>query len=156
MKKKVIYIIILVIFFLLLASIFTGIETKKVQLGTPLSLFGNVKSPLLQKAIIPEKVSEVTDGRQTNFIVGSVSYPVSTAVGGNIYEVMNTLSSTTAFRFTAKYYQGLGYFIEEINGIKNKDGYYWTLYVNEVYSTVGVSDYILKEGDQIEWKLEKK
>ena len=69
---------------------------------------------------------------------------------------MNQLSLNGNFSFKAKNYSGLGYFVEEINGIKNADGFYWTLYINNKYSTVGVSQYKLMSGDSVWWKYEKK
>lgn len=74
----------------------------------------------------------------------------------SVYEAMTALASTTDFTFKSKYYPGLGFFIEEINGVKNADGFYWTLYINGRYSTVGASQYILKDKDRYEWKYEKK
>ena len=76
--------------------------------------------------------------------------------GSTVYEAMVLLSaSTTAdFNFKAKEYSGIGYFIEEINGVKNAGGKYWTLYVNGKYAMVGVSDYKLSAGDKVEWRYE--
>jgi len=51
---------------------------------------------------------------------------------------------------------GLGSFIQEINGVENSSGAYWTFYVNGRYSTTGASQYVLSQGDTIEWKFEKK
>jgi len=86
--------------------------------------------------------------------VASSTYRVTVPKNTNIYVAMTILaSSTTLFRFKATLYSELGYYIEEINGIKNDNGKYWTLYVNDSYSNVGVSRYILKPEDQIEWKL---
>lgn len=90
-----------------------------------------------------------------NFVVGTSSYSVLVPEGSTVYDAMNILASTTPFNFVAKNYSGLGYFIEEINGIKNSNSMYWTLYVNGVYSTVGASEYVLLQGDEVEWKYEK-
>ena len=84
----------------------------------------------------------------------SSTYALSLPEHSSVYEAMNILASTTAFRFKAKYYQSLGYFIEEINGVKNSGGFYWTLYVDGKYSAVGVSGYFLKDGDRVVWKYE--
>ena len=67
---------------------------------------------------------------------------------------METLASNSPFTFNAKYYSSLGYFIQEIDGIENDNGAYWTLYVNQKYSPAGASQYFPKEGDIIEWKYE--
>ena len=48
----------------------------------------------------------------------------------------------------------MGSFITEINGIKGLPGKYWIYYVNDKLASVGVSKYVLKEGDIINWKNE--
>ncbi|HEY9583963.1 MAG TPA: DUF4430 domain-containing protein [Candidatus Paceibacterota bacterium] len=85
---------------------------------------------------------------------GGGEYSVSILPGGSVYDVMTalTLSSFKPFIFEAENYPSLGYFVKSINGVKNSGGYYWTLYVNGQYSTLGATQYILKEGDRIEWK----
>ncbi len=83
-------------------------------------------------------------------------YDISVQKGATVYDTMTTLASTTQFSFNAKYYSGLGYFIDAINGIKNANGNYWTLYVNGTYATVGASAYRLSANDSIEWKYSDK
>ncbi len=61
-------------------------------------------------------------------------------------------SSPASFSFKGKTYPDLGFFVEEIGGVPNADGYYWTLYVNGTYSTDGASKKAVKAGDAIEWK----
>lgn len=96
------------------------------------------------------------DEIEINLSVGDSIYTAKIAEGSTAYDAMARFASTTAFNFKAKYYSGLGYFIEEIGGVKNSDGAYWTLYINGVYSTVGASTYILKDKDSLTWKFEKK
>ncbi len=86
---------------------------------------------------------------------GSENYSALVPVGASVYDAMGLIASSTAFRFKAKYYSGLGYFIEEINGLKNSDGTYWTLYVNGLYATVGASQDHLQAADRIEWRFEQ-
>ncbi|MDO8663685.1 MAG: DUF4430 domain-containing protein [Candidatus Wildermuthbacteria bacterium] len=76
--------------------------------------------------------------------------------GGSVYDAMDILSKTASFTFSATRYAGIGYFIDSINGVKNADGNYWTLYVNGKYSTVGASAYALQGNDRIEWKYSDK
>jgi len=60
------------------------------------------------------------------------------------------------FAFTSKEYAGLGHFVESINGIKNnpQENKYWIYYINGQSAPVGISQYVLKKGDVIEWKFE--
>lgn len=47
--------------------------------------------------------------------------------------------------------------VVSINGRKadNKEREYWAFYINGKISQVGPKDYITKDGDKIEWKIEK-
>lgn len=47
-------------------------------------------------------------------------------------------------------------FITSINGVEQdeSEGLYWLYYVNEEMPSVGAGDYIVEDGDLIEWKLE--
>ena len=58
------------------------------------------------------------------------------------------------FSFKTKEYPGLGYFVEEINGVGGGQGKYWIYYVNGKEASVGIKDYVVKEGDIISWKHE--
>jgi len=151
MIKKVSYILIFLI--LVLAGLFLywpkEKSEKKVEdiLQPPVAEKSSVDSSLIQKIVTKAQV---------NFIVGDKKYSAAILPGQSVYEAMQILSSTTSFTFKAKYYPSLGYFIDEINGVKNTDGFYWTLYVNDTYSTVGAAQVILKDGDKVEWKYEKK
>ncbi|OHA17081.1 MAG: hypothetical protein A3G52_01585 [Candidatus Taylorbacteria bacterium RIFCSPLOWO2_12_FULL_43_20] len=89
--------------------------------------------------------------------VGDLSYDISSLLGSSLYEAMKKYQSESAnFSFKAKYFPGMGYFIEEINGKKSEGGGYWTLYINSKESVVGASQYIIKEGDLIKWNYEKR
>ncbi|MDP2704407.1 MAG: DUF4430 domain-containing protein [bacterium] len=90
------------------------------------------------------------------FAAGDGKYDTFVEKGATVYDAMAKLASSTSFSFNAKYYSGLGYFIDAINGIKNANGNYWTLYVNGKYATVGASAYVLSENDSVEWKYTDK
>lgn len=47
-----------------------------------------------------------------------------------------------------------GDLVEAIDGVAAGDGKYWIYYVNGESAKVGASQYVLKEGDKILWKLE--
>ena len=52
-----------------------------------------------------------------------------------------------------KTYSGIGEFVESIDGIKPDSKHFWEFFINGKSSQVGASDYTLKNGDVIEWKL---
>lgn len=72
-----------------------------------------------------------------------------------LYDLMVTLQNdNTGFSFQGKDFPGLGFFVEDINGIKGESGAYWLYYVNNKKAEVGITNYILKNGDIINWVQE--
>ena len=112
----------------------------------------------LQNQIIQEPTDKLAteDLIKIAFVAGDGKYDTFVQKGATVYDAMAKLASSTSFSFNAKYYSGLGYFIDAINGVKNANGDYWTLYVNGTYATVGASAYILSENDSVEWKYTNK
>lgn len=109
----------------------------------------------------PQNQSQIVQEQDDNLIKVTLAaennrYDISVEKGTTAYDAMAKLASSTSFSFSAKYYSGLGHFIDAINGIKNANGNYWTLYVNGKYATVGASAYVLSENDGIEWKYTDK
>ena len=80
-----------------------------------------------------------------------------TAPGTTVYRTMQDLMAEGKIAFHATEYSGMGYFVDEIDGIKNdpKNGIYWIYYLNGQSAKVGVSLYSLKANDIITWKYEK-
>ena len=56
---------------------------------------------------------------------------------------------------TKNFGSGLGEFVEEINGTKPAKNEFWAFYVNGKSSNVGASSYFPKDGDSLEWKIDK-
>lgn len=85
------------------------------------------------------------------------NYSLKIKEGSSAYDLMNQLKNQ-GLSFSATEYSSLGFFVTEINGVKEdrKKTTYWTLYINGKESTVGASQLILKEGDLIEWRYENR
>jgi len=82
-------------------------------------------------------------------------YDTQMKENSSVFDLMNKIKKeNNNFYFKYKEYPSLGIFIEEINGIKDGSGKYWIYYINNKEASVGVSKYILKEGDSILWKQE--
>jgi hypothetical protein len=93
-----------------------------------------------------------------SFSAGTYFVETNTPVGSSVYDLMGSLK-TRGLTFDAKYFgSGMGYFITGINGKLNdeKNGTYWTLYVNGKESPLGASSYILKDRDSVSWKFENR
>jgi len=80
------------------------------------------------------------------------NYSLIIPEGATVLDTMN-ISKNNNFSFKGKEYPSLGFFVEEINGVKGENGKYWIYYINEQQAEVGVSKYIVKNGDIISWKL---
>lgn len=85
-------------------------------------------------------------------------YETSIKEGASVFDVMKKIQkeSTPDNIFNFKYINNasLGNFITEINGKEGTPGKYWIYYVNNKKASVGVSNYILKSGDIINWSQE--
>ncbi len=111
-----------------------------------------------KEAVAPQASSSVSSETgiiKIDLVAGDSRYSANVPASSTAYDAMTALASTTDFRFKGEYFSGLGYFIEEINGKPNQNGYYWTLYVNGKYSNIGASQYALRDKDEVEWKYEK-
>jgi len=74
-----------------------------------------------------------------------------------VYDMMNLARHEHLLTFKEKEYSGMGFFIQEINGIANdsKAGRYWIYYINGKKASVGVSTYEVKLNDNINWHYEQ-
>lgn len=118
-------------------------------------------------AILVVKRNQVFDSRQFSkdqtekiqavMLIDGVEYRTTMEVGSSVYDLMNELKEQGKIDFKSSDYSGMGFFITEINGVKNDPaGKNWLYYVNGQPAQVGVSYYKFKNNDTIEWKYEKK
>lgn len=119
---------------------------KKIQTPPPTTPTTNIP---------PEQKPEVIP---ITIVVQDKEYKTEVNPDSSAYIAMNTLKENGLITFSSKNFSGLGYFIEEINGIKNnpQTGFYWTLYINNKEAKIGASGYILKSNDIITWKYMRK
>lgn len=115
----------------------------------------------VDKSTINDQQSTTTQTLAQNLIlttltVGDKSYQANIPVRSTAYAAMQELAKTTALTFSGKMYGDLGFFVEEINGVKNdrQKQLYWIYYVNGKKATLGVSSYIIEPNDVIMWKYE--
>lgn len=76
--------------------------------------------------------------------------------GDTLYDSLDKMKKAGILSFEEKSFSGLGAYIYSIEGISEdkKNGKYWIYYINDEKANVGVSNYLLKEGDEIRWHLE--
>lgn len=102
-----------------------------------------------------ENKTEITGGLQQLFI-NDEKYEKYLPADSTVYDLMVALKNNGQINFSGKNSAGLGFFVEEINGIKNNPSKntYWFYYINGQKANVGISNYILKSGDVIKWQYE--
>ena len=106
---------------------------------------------------IPVSTSEekLTNQNSINFSVNGKSQILNFTAGDTLEKVIKDSVSKNLLNVKGTNFSGLGFFVDEINGVKAGNGYSWIYYINGVKATVGVSTYKLQKGDLIEWKYEK-
>ena len=84
-------------------------------------------------------------------------YEVSMKPGSSVYDVMVQARKTSDLSFEGSQFAGLGFFVEEVNGLRQnpKIGKYWLYYINGTMGNVGISVYKVEINDVISWKYEK-
>jgi uncharacterized membrane protein len=118
------------------------------------TIFGSVHSVFAN-----QPTYNIKSTNKENIVVLNVSnhtYNIKVKDGSTVYDAMIALQSRKEnnFSFSSKNYPSLGNFIYKINGVKGTPGKYWIYYINGKKASLGVSKYILKEGDRISWKQE--
>ena len=73
--------------------------------------------------------------------------------GETLYQEMSDEKNAGHISFSGKEYQGLGFFVTDIGSLHEGNGKYLFYYVNGVEASAGVSTFVPKVGDLIEWKL---
>lgn len=86
-----------------------------------------------------------------------LTYDVLVPEGSTVFDLMIKADSQyDDFSFKGREFSGLGFFVEQINGLAQdkEKGFYWIYYVNGKKAPVGISQYKLKNNDIITWKYE--
>jgi len=89
-------------------------------------------------------------------VVQKQSYTIPVLSETTVFQTMEAYAETNVeFTFSVREFSGLGFFIEDIGGLKNRDGYYWTLFINNTLSEKGVSTAKVSPGDIVELRYQK-
>lgn len=169
--KKILLTVGSVLFLLLATAYIVGFQTKnnsvKVQESyqnpADKSLQDNLKNIQTENSQKNQNNNEEQTKKETEKLikvslkVQDNNYSTEIQEKSSVYDLMNQLKNQ-GFSFSATKYSSLGFFVTEINGVKEdkKNHTYWTLYINGKEAMVGASQLILKEGDSIEWKYENR
>jgi hypothetical protein len=144
--KIIIFITILITSFFILFFFYSKLEEIPPSLKQEINIKNKIPPILKEKNITVNNITlEINENTYKSKIEKEIS----------IYDFMNKLKNEGKINFKDKTYSGMGKFIEEINGIKPNNEKYWIYYVNNKKANIGISDYKIKPGDVVSWKLEK-
>lgn len=142
------------------ARVFRGSVAVRTDKGeADRELAGVLVAPAASSSAV--SVREPVSAGYANFIVRADGHEdrfrVAIVLGRPLYNAMAELRARGQFSFAARPYEGLGYFVYEVGGIRERpqDGFYWTLFINGKKSPVGISSYVPQNGDSITWELLK-
>ena len=93
---------------------------------------------------------------EATLAVGEKTYVLSLPEGSSVYDLMVQAHTTSDFQFRGQEFPGLGFFIQEINGLEQSPrlGKYWIYYINGKKAEVGISAYTVNNHDIILWNYE--
>jgi len=106
-----------------------------------------VKEPLEKMFSSPEIAS-------ATILAGEITTNISFSPDTLFYDALVEARNSGQIELEGKNYPGLGFFVTDIGTLHSGNGKYLLYYINGKEATVGVSSYILKDGDILEWKLE--
>ncbi len=124
-----------ILFFILITlSVFTGIFIYQSKLQT------NKKTEIKQLITVYFKLADQKDFTKQEIIPGK-----------------NALDLTKKIATVVIKGEGVNAYVTTINGreAKSTNKEFWAFYVNGKQAIVGAGSYQLKNGDKIEWKIEK-
>lgn len=116
------------------------------------SLGDRTRIDVLSFAKAPQQENSIT----ATLAVEGRTYQVSLPEGSSAYDFMVKAQETSNFQFGGKEFPGLGFFIQEINGLEQspRAGKYWIYYINGRKAEVGISAYTVNDHDIILWRYE--
>ena len=84
-------------------------------------------------------------------------YKIRVKPNSSVYDAMAKAQETLDLRFDGREFSGLGFLVEEINGVRQspRTREYWIYYINDKKANIGISAYMLQKNDVILWKYEK-
>lgn len=114
--------------------------------------------PVTQKSIAP-KTSEIVVEKNTDIItlkINNININLPIQQGQTFYDILISAQKNGQINFTGKDYSGMGFFISSIGDLHEGDGKYLVYSINGNEASVGISSYVPKLGDIVEWKLSTK
>lgn len=111
-------------------------------------------TPYATSVTATSMTDEPTGGISIPVKVGDKTYDVRVPEGSEVIDAM-IAAKNLGLTYDGREFMGLGLRVDEINGVRSKDGFYWFLYINDRSSDFGASQMTLKAGDTVEWRYKQ-
>jgi hypothetical protein len=83
------------------------------------------------------------------------NYRITPERNSTVFSLLQKLAKRENFKLEYTLYEGMGVFVEVINGTKNGEGgKYWQYWVNNKLGEVAADKKNIKGGDEVEWRFE--
>ena len=128
----------------ILVLLFVFYITQKISPVSELSL---EITEISTQSISPKNTISIT------VIAGNKTLHLEPQIDMSLYDVLVLAKDAGQIIFSGKNYSGLGFFVTDIGSLHSGNGKNLFYYVNNKEASVGVSSYLLKDGNIIEWKL---
>ncbi|MBZ9569643.1 DUF4430 domain-containing protein [Patescibacteria group bacterium] len=103
-----------------------------------------------------EVEKEISGTLLLNFGEGNIENFEGIRLSGEktVFDLLKKVTEENNLELSFKESPGLGVFIESIDNVANdfENNKWWQYWVNGEYAQVGASNFILKDGDLVEWK----
>lgn len=108
------------------------------------------QSEISAKQLASERVVYVIDKGEGNL----KTYQIIPAENSTVFPLLEELAKRENFKVESKVYEGMGVFVESIDGVKNgTENKYWQYWVNRELPMVAADKKEVKGGDKVEWKF---
>lgn len=106
---------------------------------------------VLQKFIKNETVLYLIDKGDGDVLKNQI-YP---SEDSTVFSLLEEIGEKESFEVESMVYQGMGIFVESIDGIKGgTDDKWWQYFVNDESGEIAADKKEVKKGDKVEWKFE--
>lgn len=185
-QKQIIIALVVIIAITIISGYFTSSQSSPFHDDIddlPIFIKPSLSEPLEEESdslsqVIPDEVSIANEREKTNsetrpapqpqeetkiptisanLIINEETYALSLPEQSSVYDLMEKAREVHGILFGGREYTGIGFFVDEINGVKNNEGgnsKYWIYSINGQKAQVGISQYILQDGDIISWNYE--
>jgi hypothetical protein len=142
------YIISSILILIILSKVFLFLFTENNS-----SKNENLENTEILKKNISLKEAKITNIGFVKLKIADTNLELPLTPDATLYDTLLSAQKEGMISFSGKNYPGLGFFITEIESMRNENGKYLFYYINNQEASVGVSVYLPKDGDIIEWKL---